>query len=237
MFALFFTGASKQGGATSDDDEAGGDVNTTCAEEEASGHDFAQCGGFVIFRQFLHRSLSLFAFLPLPPLPPGFESELLCEKLHLSPRAQVPLGVMFTWDRCAVRTCAITFGTLSRSSRAVAETRVCVHHRPAGSFASNGRVQLSWIAWRKQVCDFVYVVGVSDTIRDRLQRLRHCFFGWRTSRRLQLLEVCEPLSRRKQQLRFVSAGNRPGNPLVKCCRVLCRARKDFLVQHSQDRAA
>ena len=32
-------------------------------EEEFSGHDFAQCGGFVTFPHFLHRSLSLFAFL------------------------------------------------------------------------------------------------------------------------------------------------------------------------------
>ena len=31
-------------------DETGVDVNTTCAEEaESSGHDLAQCGGFVIF--------------------------------------------------------------------------------------------------------------------------------------------------------------------------------------------
>ena len=36
----------------------GSDVNTTCVEE-TSGDDFAQCGGFVIFPHFLHRSLSL----------------------------------------------------------------------------------------------------------------------------------------------------------------------------------
>ena len=92
-FAHMFTGAGRPGGATSDDDEVTGDVNTTCAgEEAASGHDFAQCGGFVILPHFLHRSLSLFAFLPSPPLPPDFESEPLCENLHLSPRTQVPLA-------------------------------------------------------------------------------------------------------------------------------------------------
>ena len=32
---------------------------------------------------------------------------------------------------------------------------------------------------------------------DRLQGLHHCFLGWRTSSRLQLLEVCEPLSQRQ----------------------------------------
>ena len=53
----------------------------------------------------------------------------------------------------------------------------------------------------------------------------------------QLCEVCEPLSQRQQQLRFVSVGNKLVKPFVKCCRVLCRARKDFFVQHSQDRAA
>ena len=91
-FALLFTGAGRPGGATSDDDETGSEVSTTCEEEEASGHDFAHCGGFVIFQHFLHRSLSLFAFLPLPPLPPGFDSEPSCGNLHLTPRAQVPLA-------------------------------------------------------------------------------------------------------------------------------------------------
>ena len=76
-------------GVASDDDEGAG-VIATCAET-ASGHDFAQCGGFVIFPHFWHRSLSLFAFLPLPPLPLDL-SDPLCENLHLSPRAQVPLA-------------------------------------------------------------------------------------------------------------------------------------------------
>ena len=76
--ALLFTGVDRPGGATSGSDETGVDVNTACAEEEEfSGHDFAHCGGFVIFPHFLHRSLSLFAFLPLLPLPPGLESKLV----------------------------------------------------------------------------------------------------------------------------------------------------------------
>ena len=71
-FALLCSGVDRPGGATSDHDESGSEVNTACAEEEEfSGHDFAQCGGFVICPNFLHRSLSLFAFLPLLPLPPA----------------------------------------------------------------------------------------------------------------------------------------------------------------------
>ena len=35
---------------------------------------------------------TMFVFLPLLPLPQGLESKLLCENLHLSPRAQVPLA-------------------------------------------------------------------------------------------------------------------------------------------------
>ena len=73
---------------------------------------------------------------------------------------------------------AVTFGTLSRSSRSVAGTSVCVHHCPAGGFAFIGRVQLSWIAWRKQVCDFMHVAEVSDSTRDCLKGLLHCFFGF-----------------------------------------------------------
>ena len=76
----------RPGGVASDDDEGAG-VIAACAET-ASEHDFAQCGGFVIFPHFLHRSLSLFAFLPLPL----DLSDPLCENLHLSPRAQVPLA-------------------------------------------------------------------------------------------------------------------------------------------------
>ena len=133
---------------------------------------------------------------------------------------------MFTGDRRAVRTFVATFGILSRSSLAVAETSFCVHHGPAGGFAFNGRVQLSWTAWHKQVCDFMHVVEVSDTTCDCLRGLHHCFFGWRASRRLQLLEVCEPLSQRRQRLRFVSAGNRLGKLLVKYCRVLLVSRHE-----------
>ena len=49
-------------------------------------------GGFVIFPHFLHRSLSLFDFLPLFPVPPDLEAKLFRENLHLSPRAQLPLA-------------------------------------------------------------------------------------------------------------------------------------------------
>ena len=90
--ALLVTGVDRPGVATSDGDESGVDVNTACAEEELSGHDLAQSGGFVIFPHFLHRPLSLLDFLPLLALPPDWESELLCENLHLSPRAKVPLA-------------------------------------------------------------------------------------------------------------------------------------------------
>ena len=105
----------------------------------------------------------------------------------------------------------ITFGTLSRSSSAVVETGVCVHHRPTGGLAFNGRVQFSWIVRRKQIRDFVHIVEVSDSARDRLQGLHHCFFGWRTSSSLQLLEVCEPLSRAQDVglLRRVSTEPQP----------------------------
>ena len=83
-----FTAVDRPGGNTSGGDETGVDVNTACAEEEEfSGHDLAQCGGIVIFPHFLHRSVLLFDFLLLLPLPPGLESKLLCENLHLSPRA------------------------------------------------------------------------------------------------------------------------------------------------------
>ena len=123
------------------------DVNTACAEEEEfSGH-------------FLHRSLSLCAFLLLQPLPSGLESKLLCENLHLSPRAQVSLSGAFTGNRCAVCAFVVTFGTLSRSSCAVVETGVCVHDRPTDGLAFNGSVQFSWIVRRKQICDFVHIVG------------------------------------------------------------------------------
>ena len=71
---------------------------------------------------------------------------------------------MFARNRRAVRTFVVAFGTLSRTSRAVAETSICVHHRPAGGFAFNGRVELSWIVWRKQICDFVAVTVFRDCI-------------------------------------------------------------------------
>ena len=118
----------------------------------------------------------------------------------------------------------VTFGTLSHSSRAVVETGVCVRHRPIGGLSFNGGVQFSWIIRRKQIFNFVHIVEVSDSARDRLQGLHHCFFGWRTSSRLQLFEVCVPLSQRQQQLRLVSARDGLGKPLVKRCRVLSCAR-------------
>ena len=83
----------------------------------------------------------------------------------------------------------------------------------------------------------MHIVEVSDSARDRLQGLHHCFFGRRTSSRLQLLEVCEPLSQCQQQFRLVWARDGLGKPLVKCCRVLICARKGLFVQHSRDRAA
>ena len=61
---------------------------------------------------------------------------------------------MFAGNRRAVRTFVVACGTFSRTSRAVAETSVCVHHR---------------IVRRKQIYDFVHVVEVSDATRDRLQ--------------------------------------------------------------------
>ena len=68
-FALLLTWVDRPSGDTSDGDETGVDVNTVCAEEEEfSGHDFAQRGGFVIFPHFLHRFLSLFDFLPFVAL-------------------------------------------------------------------------------------------------------------------------------------------------------------------------
>ena len=48
------TGVDRPGVATSDGDESGVDVNTAFAEEELSGHDLAQSGGFVILPHFLH---------------------------------------------------------------------------------------------------------------------------------------------------------------------------------------
>ena len=143
-------------------------------------------------------------------------------------------GIMLAGNRRAVRTFVIAFGTLSRPSRAVAESSVCVHHCLSSSFALDDRVELSKIIRRKQICDFVHVVEVSDSARHRLQGLHHCLFRWRASCRLQLLEVCKPLSQCQQRL--VPAGDGLGKPLVKRCRVLCRAGQDFFVQHSQDHA-
>ena len=152
----------------------------------------------MIFPHFLHRSLSLFAFLPLPPLPLDL-SHPLCENLQLSPRAQAPLAY-------TVRAFVVAFGTLSRPSRAVAETSICVHHCPSSGLALDGRVELPRIIRRKQICDFVHVVEVSDSARHCPQGLHYCLFGWRASCRLQLLEVCKPLSQCQQQLRLVLQG-------------------------------
>ena len=57
-FGPLFTETSRPSGAVSDDEEGGGDVNASCTET-ASGDDLAQCGGFVIFPHFLHRSLCI----------------------------------------------------------------------------------------------------------------------------------------------------------------------------------
>ena len=143
---------------------------------------------------------------------------------------------MLAGNRRAVRTFVVTFGTLSRPSRAVAESSVRFHHCPSSSFALHGRVELFWVIRRKQICDFVHIDEVSDSTRHCLQGLHHCLFGWRASCRLQLLEVCQPLSQRQQQLRLVPAGNGLGKPLVKRYRMLCRARRISLFKHSQDRA-
>ena len=221
-FGLLLTGTERPGGVASDDDEGAG-VIAACAEA-ASGHDFAQCGGFVIFPHFLHRSLSLFAFLPLPPLPLDLSGPL-CENLHLFVSSSASAcGIMLEGNRRAVRTFVVAFGTLSRPSRAVAESSVRVHHCPSSSFALDGRIELSRIIRRKQICDFVHVVAVYDAARDRLQGLHHCLLGWRTSCRLPLLEVCEPLCSPSTTASFLSLqGIGSGEPLVKCCRVLCRA--------------
>ena len=185
----------------------------------------------MICPHFLHRSISLLEFLPLLPLSPDLESELLCENLHLSPRVQVPLAKCFQGIVALCAPFVVTFGTLSRSSRAVVETGVCVHHRQTGGLAFDGRVQFSWIIRREQICDFVHTVEVSDSARDHLQGLHHRFFGWRTSSRLQLREVCEPLSQRQQQLRLLSARNGVGKPLAKRC-----ARKGLCATISKSRS-
>ena len=125
-------------------------------------------------------------FLPLLPLPPGMESELLCENLHLSPRAQVPL-------ECLQGIVALYAPLWS----------------PLEPFPAPAELSL-----RR--------VSVSITAQPEA---------------LQLLEVCEPLSQRQQQLRLVSVKDGLGKPLVKRCRVLSFARKDLFVQYSQDRAA
>ena len=143
---------------------------------------------------------------------------------------------MLAGNRRAVRTFVVAFGTSSRTSRAVAETSVCIHHCPSSRFALDGRVELPRIIRRKQICDLVHVVEVSDSARHCLQGLHDFLFGWRASCRLQLLEVCKPLSQRQQQLRFVPAGDGLGEPLVKRCCVFCRAGQNFFVQHSQDLA-
>ena len=126
--------------ATSDDDETAGEVNTTCAEEaEASGHDFAQCA-------FLAPISLAVRLLAVVALAAGLGIQTFVWESALVSTSASARGKVFTGDRRAVRTFVITFGTLSRSNRAVAETSVCVHHCPAAGFANNGRVQLSWIA-------------------------------------------------------------------------------------------
>ena len=137
-------------------------------------------------------------------------------------------GITLAGNRRAVRTFVVAFDTPSRPSRAVAESSVCVHHCPPSSFALDGRAELPRIIRRKQICDFMHVVEVFNSARHRLQGLHHCLFGWRASCRLQLLEVCKPLSQRQQQLRLVPAGDGLGKPLVKRCCVFCRCWPGFL---------
>ena len=73
-FALLFTGTGRPDAAVSDADESGGDVETTCAET-ASGHDLAQCGGFVITPHFfasISRVVRFLAFAPFAAIATGF---------------------------------------------------------------------------------------------------------------------------------------------------------------------
>ena len=216
-FALLFTGVDRPGGTTSGGDETEVDVNTACAEEEEfSGHDCAQCGGFVIF----HTSCTDLS---------RCSNSNFCVSLQLSPRAQVPLakclqGVVALyaplWSPLA------NFPTPAEPS--LRRVSASITAQPA-ALRSMAEYSLPEIIRHKQICDFVHVVEVSDSARDRLQGLHHCFFGWRTSGRLQLHEVCEPLSQRQQQFRLVSAKCGLGKPLVKRRRVLSCARKDFFV--------
>ena len=67
-------------------------ISTQLAQRQPPNTTLTQRGEFVIFPHFLHRSLSLFAFLPLLRLPLDSAADPLCENLHLSPRAQVPLA-------------------------------------------------------------------------------------------------------------------------------------------------
>ena len=76
--------------------------------------------------------------------------------------------VVFAGNLRTVSTFVVAFGTLSRPSRAVVETSVRIHHRPAGGIAFNGRVELRWVIRREQICDFVHVVEVNAVFRDRI---------------------------------------------------------------------
>ena len=163
-------------------------------------------------------------------------SDTLCENLHLSPRAQAPLAKRLQGIVALYAPFVVAFGTLSRPSRAVAETSIRVHHCPSSSLALDGRVELPTFIWRKQIFDLVHVVEVSDSARHCPQGLHYCLFGWRASCRLQLLEVCKPLSQCQQQLRLFPSRDGLGKPLVKRCRVLCHAGQYFVIKHSQDPA-
>ena len=80
-------------------------------------------------------------------------------------------GIMLAGHRRAVRAFVVAFGTLSRPSRAVAETSVRVHHCPCSSLALDGRVELPRIIRRKHICDLVHVVEVSDSARHLSSRI------------------------------------------------------------------
>ena len=120
--------------------------------------------------------------------------------------------------------CVVACGTLSHTTElSLRKMSASITAQPLRSMAE----------WSFPGSFGVYVFEVSDATRDRL--LHHCFFGWRASCRLQPFEICASLSQRQQQARFVSARDKLGKPLVKCCRV----GKDSFVQVAQpdDRSA
>ena len=83
---------------------------------------------------------------------------------------------------------------------------------------------------------------VSDSARDRLQGLHDCLFGWWTSCRLQLFEICQPPAHLQQKVCFVFARDRFRKALVKCRCVFRSAGKDSLcntrkVSHLDDTSA